>query len=757
MSGIVASRPALVRAAWDGLRAEQANLLFVARTLLAASIALFVAFFLQLQSPLSAVTTVLIVVAPTNGAVLSKSFWRLVGTLIGAAAAVALMAVFAQSPLLYTLVLSCCIAVACFVSTLLRFFKAYSAVLAGYTIIIVSAGAFNAPDDIFIDALSRVSAVSTGLASAALVFLVTVLPRSSALADGIDRILRDLAALFLRMRYAAGGDASESRARAALLARIAALDEAIEYGAAESSALRRRRHAMRLAASRLLGLLSAVEPIHGDAAASAVGMAARRIAHRCMALVADRSVGLGSLASETAAAGHALNALADRAPSASALLVSMHERRLVSDLHRTVAALGAAGDGRSGLEATERRVRLRPLPEWHAAGRNAARGFLVTLIAGLFWYVSQWPSGPSLLAYLIPAACLLATNPSASRASVQFAIGTLMAVPMALFCQSILLPQIDGFPLLAFSLCLCLAPAIWLQTQARTRLAATGYAIFFCAMINVHNPIGFNDITLLNGLFSFILGPVLLVLVFRVLLPADVSGDARRFGGSLTRAVERFARRDLPGRGTPAMRFEVWQDLQMQKMLRLEQRAAQLPAGVGPRTTRAAYLVLTLGRTVAALRVLRRHPDLPADAREALDRGLAAIGRLSRSPLASAGAVSAAANALAMPAVPEDDGAGVEIGSDPLLPEADSGAASAEANAAHGTSNPGRSAPPIASLSSSAAAEDAANRIRREAHGLLDEAALLIRHAHGLLRRGCPIMQPDWRSELPDATGAESC
>ncbi len=796
MSGHVAGRGVPMRAVLDILQTERRNLSFVVRTLLAACIALYVAFALQLQSPLSAVTTVLIVAGPTNGAILSKSFWRLVGTLIGAAAAVALMAWFAQSPVLYTVVLSCCIGVACFVSTLLRFFKAYSAVLAGYTIIIVSAGAFHAPDDIFIDAVSRVSAVTTGLVSAALVFLVTVLPRSSALGNSIELILRDLAALFVRVRYDAGSDGKDARARAALLGRISALDEAIEYGAAESYALRRRRHAMRLAASRLLGLLSAVEPVHGDASGSPAATEARRIAHRCMTRVADRSVNLHALTAELEEAEDRLSVLADHARTGDALLVTMHERTLVSELRRTLAALNSAGDARTASES-QRRIRLRPLPEWHAAGRNAIRGFLVTFIAGLFWYVSQWPSGPSMLAFLIPAACLLSTNPSASRASMQFAGGTLFAVPLAFFCESMLLPQVDGFPLLAFSLCLCLAPGIWLQTQASTRLAATGFAIFFCAMVNIHNPITFDDISLLNTLFSFIVGPVLLVMVFRVLLPADVSGDARRFGGSLSRAVERFARRGLRGRGTPSVRFEIWQDQQMQKVLRLEQRSVQLPAGVGPRTTRAAYLVLALGRTVAALRTLHRHADLPQDVRDALNHGLAAIGRMSRDPEAAADAVSTAAIALPMADVSDIAGADAEIDTDPL----DRESPSAEPDAAVVTpdiapepahadpmalpddptapgvdddpsamphdptppslpttpaSQPSPSLPAVA-VPVARTADDAANRMRREARGLLDEAALLIRHADGLIRRDCPIMRAGWTPTSPPHAGNASC
>ncbi|MCQ8242034.1 FUSC family protein [Rhizosaccharibacter radicis] len=789
--------PEMLRALRATVAADGRDMLFVARTLLACCIALYVAFALQLQSPMSSVTTVVIVAAPTNGAIVSKSLWRLIGTVIGAAAAVLLMAWFAQSPVLFIAALSLCIGVACFVSSLLRFFKAYGAVLAGYTIIIVSAGAFHAPDDIFLDALSRLSAVSVGLASAAAVFLLTVLPRTSALGGTIEALLRDVAALFVRLRQEGDIAADQPRLRPALLARIVALDEGIEYGAAESYALRRRRRRFRLATSRLLALLSAVEPVHATVTPSPAVARARRLAHEAMARVADRSAALPVVIADLQRAEEALAEMAEHAGTGDELLVALHERDLLGQARRTALALLPGGE--SGAVAAQRRVRLRPLPEWHAAGRNAVRGALVTLIAGLFWYVSQWPSGPSLLAYLVPASCLLATNPSASRASVQFATGTLIGVPMALFCQIMLLPQIDGFPLLAASLCLCLAPGIWLQTRPRFRLMATGFSVFFCAMISVHNPIAFDDVALFNNLSTFVIGPGLLVMVFRVLLPADVSGDARRFARSLTAAVERLARRGVRGiaAGTDRLGvegFEHWQDQQMQKVLRLEQRAAQLPPEIGRRAARAAYLVLALGRTAVSLRALRRRSELPPDVAAALDAGLAAMGHVSRDPAAARDRIAAAGRGLDRAGA--EEAAGGErpdapvagpAGNGPALPVPDASASPAppppeaaippappddrpaEMPAAARAADRDESAsgtqvtpptPPDGTAPPSARAPIAADRsarLRREARGLLGEAALLIEHADGLLRAGCPLLRPDWRPGAPGDERTARC
>lgn len=82
-------------ARWNGFTATAG---YTMRVFLSIGIALFLAFVFQLQSPLSAATTVLIVSNPTVGAMVSKSVWRLIGTLIGAAISVGLWLFLCSPP-----------------------------------------------------------------------------------------------------------------------------------------------------------------------------------------------------------------------------------------------------------------------------------------------------------------------------------------------------------------------------------------------------------------------------------------------------------------------------------------------------------------------------------------------------------------------------------------------------------------------------------------------------------------------------------
>lgn len=157
----------------DQWQATLSTAAYTARVFLCIGIALFLAFMFQLQSPMSAATTVLIVANPTVGAMVSKSVWRVIGTVIGATISVGVMAAFVQSPVLYFAALSAFVGLACMVATFLRLFRAYAAVLVGYTIVIVSAPAFANPEHIFLAAMGRLSAVTTGVVTTAFVFMLT--------------------------------------------------------------------------------------------------------------------------------------------------------------------------------------------------------------------------------------------------------------------------------------------------------------------------------------------------------------------------------------------------------------------------------------------------------------------------------------------------------------------------------------------------------------------------------------------------------
>src|SRR5882757_5896019 len=146
----------------DGLTVAREPLLFAVRLWASVCLALFVAFWLELDDPFWAGTSAAIVCQPQLGASLRKGWFRMIGTVIGATAIVVLTACFPQDRIAFLGLLALWGAICAFGATVLRNFASYAAALAGYTAAIIAAGNLGATGgaspDVFMLAIFRASA-----------------------------------------------------------------------------------------------------------------------------------------------------------------------------------------------------------------------------------------------------------------------------------------------------------------------------------------------------------------------------------------------------------------------------------------------------------------------------------------------------------------------------------------------------------------------------------------------------------------------
>ena len=117
----------------DALRAVGPPLLFGLRLWASVCLALWVAFWLELDNAYWAGTSAAVVCQPHLGASLRKGWFRMIGTGIGAVAIVVLSACFPQDRAAFLVSLALWGAACALVATLLRNYAAYAASLAGYT------------------------------------------------------------------------------------------------------------------------------------------------------------------------------------------------------------------------------------------------------------------------------------------------------------------------------------------------------------------------------------------------------------------------------------------------------------------------------------------------------------------------------------------------------------------------------------------------------------------------------------------------
>src|SRR5260370_23610864 len=112
---------------------RHAAIVFALKTFAAAMLALIIAVWLDLPRPYWAMTTVYITSQPLAGATSSKTFYRVLGTLIGASATVAILPNFVDAPELLSLVIALWVGLCLYVSLLDGTPRSYVFMLAGDT------------------------------------------------------------------------------------------------------------------------------------------------------------------------------------------------------------------------------------------------------------------------------------------------------------------------------------------------------------------------------------------------------------------------------------------------------------------------------------------------------------------------------------------------------------------------------------------------------------------------------------------------
>ena len=227
------------------LRAASPPLLFGVRLWASVCLALYIAFWLELNNAYWAGTSAAIVCQPHLGASLRKGWYRLIGTLVGAVMSMLLTACFPQDRVLFLGGLALWGAACAFAATLLRNFASYSAALAGYTVAIVAGdllgatGGVNA-DAAFLLAVSRASEICIGIVSAGIVLAGTDFGGARRrLATLFAAISSEITSRFAGTLAVAGANFDETQeVRRELTRRVIALDPAVDEAFGESSQLR---------------------------------------------------------------------------------------------------------------------------------------------------------------------------------------------------------------------------------------------------------------------------------------------------------------------------------------------------------------------------------------------------------------------------------------------------------------------------------------------------------------------------------------
>lgn len=586
---------------------------FTLRTWIAASLALAIAFWSQIDAPAGAAVTVMILAQPLRGQALSKAFYRLLGTAIGMTAAILLVAAFPQDRPLFLGAAAIWMAACAFIGSLERDFRSYGALLAGYTVALVALSSINQPDQIFDTAFSRAACIGIGVASVAIVNVLSNAPEAW---RSLARIMAHLADRVrgigeAALRGEAGPDAWDTTA---LAAQVLSLMTQISYAWMEID-----RAATRLGGARLgiIGMLEVLTCTRGLAAARRSGPVSpivlaqvqKWIAHPAPQIAREDILTTLMQAIDAEAPGFS--------PTAHDAYFLERAAALISNTAHIDAGMRALLDGTPAGEA-----RLLPAigreTDFFTALINACRVLFGFSLAAL---LCIWLGQPGAQLTLVQTSLTLVLAATAADTRV-FGKGALIGIPAAVGLATMLhffiLPRIDGMIMLTAILLPVVALACLLLLHPRTGAIGFNFAVFLPVILGIGNPHSYEPLDFVSRDVFYLLSALLTFIILVLLLPTDAHG--RRLHMAI--AVGQDLNRQRTGRGAP-----VGPELIGRKYDRLATTlfwSQRLPAGgivrrqVFDRLVRLEDCATTLARLRHVLNAARSHPPLAAEATRAL-------------------------------------------------------------------------------------------------------------------------------------------
>jgi Predicted membrane protein len=616
---------ALRRALLEWGRSDGITWVYIAKVLLASLLTLWLAMRLELPQPSTATITVFIVMQPQSGQVFAKSFYRILGSLVGLTVMVALIAIFAQQRELFLLVSALWIGLCTVGAARYRDFRSYACVLAGYTATLIGLPATLHPEAAFMSAIWRVLEISLGILCS-MVVSATLFPQTSSTAMRSALYQRFGAFAGFVLDNLGGGERPKFEA-----ANVAFASQAVGLEALRSvtrfedphmrlrsgrlsrlnnefMVLTTRYHALHQLLSRLRAqqaevVLHALQPCLDELAQVLAPWRGQSVTDRDAERLAAQLESHRTRMMQRIRAGRA-QLLAEQDEPAALLDYNTAGEllyRLADDLYNyalTHASL-AAHQARAGkLEA---RLLAQGQPGRFAGGGRTA---LMVLVFGLFWIETAWPSGSTFVLNAAAVAALVSAAPDPAKMAMQMAVGTFFAAILGFSETFFVFPHLDGFALLAFALAPVFAVGAFLSIKPRYAGYGLGLLVFFSFGAIPANLTVYDPGRMLNEYIALVLSQSLAAVVAAVIMPPTSAWLWRRLEKDLRLRVVEAISGKLDGLVSS---FESGTRDLLNQAYGVAARSPQMQR----RLLRWTFVVLEVGHSIIELRV--EQENLPSE------------------------------------------------------------------------------------------------------------------------------------------------
>jgi uncharacterized membrane protein YccC len=457
---------------------------------------------------------------------------------------VLLMALFAQNPLPFLGSLALWVGLCSAGAARYRNFRAYGFVLAGYTAAMVGLPALAHPEGSFMSAVWRVLEITLGILCSTAIS-AAVLPQSSSAA------MRN--ALYLRFggfaRFVVNGlrgDISRTEfetGNVRFVAEAIGLEGLRSVTVFEDPHMRRRNGRLNRLNSEFMAVTTRFNALHQllerlrleqadqvlkhidpgleNLAELLDGFADRALTNDDAALLVTR---LESCREHFPERVRSLRAELEHTLPSDAERLDFHTSfellyRLLSELldyARTHASLADHSHEREQWKGS-----FVPRTHWMTALAAGARATCVVGLMSVYWVLTAWPSGASMVLASAATVALSSTTHNPRRMSLQMAGGTLLGALSGFIETFFLFPHIDGFPLL----CLLLAPVFVLGAYLGSRPQWTGYGlgllIFFSLGSVPDNLTVYDPYTFINDYLAMVVGMLICAAAGAIILPPN--------------------------------------------------------------------------------------------------------------------------------------------------------------------------------------------------------------------------------------------
>ncbi|EOA1825170.1 FUSC family protein [Raoultella planticola] len=471
------------RIASPALLSDAHALLYSVRSFVAAMLAYYIALAIGLERPSWAIITVYIVSQTSVGASLSRSLYRLAGTVAGAGATVLIVPTFVNTPILCSVILAGWISFCLYLSLLERTPRAYAFVLAGYTASLIGFPAVSDPGTMFNIAIIRLQEITIGIVCAALIHRYILPTRISGLFN--SKLAQTLQATRQRIADTLAGKSnaqSEPLHLALALQFLQGVSHHIPYDFALSVPVRQARKALHDRLARLV-------IVNGELCDRLQAIA--EMPADMQTLLDDVQAWL--TCDDTGKRKKTADALQQR----SAQLAQRHaaqaltfEEALRVNFLRYIVELMTLLQQCERLSDAIHHAKSTPIQaEDHAAkgyvfhrdalsaARTALGAFVIILGGCLLWIYSAWPDGGTAVSILGVCCTLFGSFDTPAPHIVKYIIGSIWGVLISLIYSFALLPPLSDFPVLVAALAPVYLLAGSLQARPPTTFMAMGITL----------------------------------------------------------------------------------------------------------------------------------------------------------------------------------------------------------------------------------------------------------------------------------------